>query len=48
MRALLSKRFVKAQIFRRSTHKRGYVYLLTPEGAAAKAALTRDFLARKR
>ena len=48
LRALLTKGFVKAQNFRRSPHKRGYVYLLTPEGVAAKAALTRDFLARKR
>lgn len=48
LRALLTKGFVKAQNFRRSSHKRGYVYLLTTEGVAAKAALTRDFLARKR
>lgn len=48
LRALLTKGFVKAQNFRRSTRKRGYVYLLTPEGVAAKAALTRDFLACKR
>lgn len=48
LRALLGKGFVKAQNFRRSTHKRGYVYLLTPEGVAAKARLTRHFLERKR
>ena len=48
LRALLSKGFVKVQNFRNSTNKRGYVYLLTPEGAAAKANLTRHFLARKR
>ncbi len=48
LRALLTTGFVKAQNFRRSSHKRGYVYLLTHEGVAAKAALTRDFLARKR
>jgi len=34
--------------FRKSTNKHGYVYLLTPEGVAAKADLTRHFLARKR
>jgi hypothetical protein len=28
---------VKVQNFRKSTNKRGYVYLLTPEGVAAKA-----------
>lgn len=48
VRALLAKGFVKAQNFRRSPHKRGYVYLLTRDGVAAKASLTRDFLARKR
>ena len=48
VRALLGKGFVKVQNFRNSTHKRGYVYLLTPEGVAAKASLTRHFLARKR
>jgi MarR family transcriptional regulator, temperature-dependent positive regulator of motility len=48
LRALLAKGFVKVQNFRKSPHKRGYVYLLTPEGVAAKAELTRQFLARKR
>ena len=48
LRALLGKGFVKVQNFRNSKNKRGYVYLLTPEGVAAKASLTRDFLARKR
>ena len=46
LRALLAKGFVKVQNFRKSPHKRGYVYLLTPEGVAAKAELTRQFLAR--
>jgi EPS-associated MarR family transcriptional regulator len=48
LRALLGKGFVKIQNFRKSTNKRGYVYQLTPEGLAAKAELTREFLARKR
>ncbi|MDO8501395.1 MAG: MarR family EPS-associated transcriptional regulator [Gemmatimonadaceae bacterium] len=48
LRALTGKGFVKVQNFRKSTKKRGYVYLLTPEGVAAKADLTRYFLARKR
>jgi EPS-associated MarR family transcriptional regulator len=47
LRALLDKGFVKVQNFRNSSNKRGYVYLLTPEGVAAKAELTRHFLARK-
>lgn len=47
LRALLGKGFVKVQNFRSSAHKRGYAYLLTAEGVAAKAELTRLFLARK-
>lgn len=47
LRALLGKGFVKIQNFRNSSKKRGYAYLLTPEGVAAKAELTRHFLARK-
>lgn len=47
LRALLAKGFVKIQNFRNSENKRGYAYLLTPEGVAAKASLTRIFLARK-
>ena len=45
--ALLEKGFMKVQNFRNSSNKRGYAYLLTPEGVAAKAELTRHFLARK-
>jgi EPS-associated MarR family transcriptional regulator len=48
LRALTAKGFVKVQNFRNSTNKRAYLYLLTPEGVAAKANLTRHFLARKR
>lgn len=48
LRALLAKGFVKVQNFRNSTNKRGYVYLLTPDGVAEKANLTRQFLARRR
>ena len=47
LRALLGKGFVKVLNFRNSSNKRGYAYLLTPEGVAAKAELTRHFLARK-
>lgn len=47
LKALLDKGFVKVKNFRSSSSKRGYVYLLTPAGVAAKAALTRSFLARK-
>lgn len=48
VRALLGKGFVKVQSFRNNPDKRGYAYLLTPKGMAAKADLTRHFLARKR
>jgi EPS-associated MarR family transcriptional regulator len=47
LRALLGKGFVKVQNFRNSSNKRGYAYFITPEGVAAKAELTRHFLARK-
>ena len=47
LRALLDKGLVKVQNFRNSQNKRAYAYLLTPEGVAAKAELTRHFLARK-
>lgn len=47
LRALLGKGFVKVQNFRSSSNKCGYAYYLTPEGAAAKAEITRQFLARK-
>lgn len=47
LQALLSKGFVKVQNFRSSANKRGYAYLLTQDGIAAKADLTRQFLARK-
>lgn len=47
IRALIEKGFVKAENYRNSTHKFGYLYVLTPSGIAAKAELTRYFLARK-
>jgi EPS-associated MarR family transcriptional regulator len=47
MRALMEKGFVKAENYRNSSNKLGYVYLLTPSGITAKAELTRYFLARK-
>jgi EPS-associated MarR family transcriptional regulator len=48
LRALIGRGFVKAENFRNNTNKRAYFYLLTPEGVAAKASLTRHFLASKR
>lgn len=47
IKALLSKGWVKAQNFRRSDNKLGYLYLLTPSGIAEKSRLTRTFLSHK-
>jgi EPS-associated MarR family transcriptional regulator len=47
LRALLKKGLLKVENFRRSDHKMGYLYLLTPSGMAEKARLTRSFIARK-
>ena len=47
LRALIARGFVKAENYRNSTKKSAYLYLLTPSGLAAKAELTREFLARK-
>lgn len=47
LRALLAKGFVKVQNFSSNPNKRGYAYLLTPEGVAAKADLTRQYMAMK-
>lgn len=47
LKALAEKGWVKAGNFRRSKHKGTYMYILTPSGLAAKAALTVRFLQRK-
>jgi EPS-associated MarR family transcriptional regulator len=47
LRALIAKGFVKAENYRKSRNKLAYLYCLTPSGIAAKADLTRQFLARK-
>lgn len=47
IRALIAKGFVKAENYRKSSNKLAYLYLLTPAGVAAKAELTRQFLAVK-
>lgn len=48
LRALIEKGWVKVQNFAQSKNKFGYVYVLTPQGLAHKAALTRSFLRRKK
>ena len=47
LNALVQKGFVKAQNFKRSNNKLGYLYLLTPDGMLEKTALTGRFLERK-
>lgn len=47
LKALMEKGWVKMQNFSQSKNKFGYVYLLTAEGLASKAALTSRFLKRK-
>ena|SRR3989339_465563 len=47
LKALLEKGLIKANNFRRNDNKLAYLYLLTPEGTAAKLSLTRAYLARK-
>jgi len=46
--ALVEKGLIKLGNFSASRDKRRYAYLLTPGGVAEKAALTRNFLKRKR
>lgn len=47
LKALLEKGWVKANNFKRSENKVGYLYVLTPNGAKQRLQLTRSFLARK-
>ena len=47
LKALVDKGLVKIQNFRNSRNKLAYAYVLTPNGVAAKAALTGRFLKRK-
>ena len=45
--ALIDKGWIKLKNFKRSDNKRGYLYLLTPEGVAKKSILAQNFLNRK-
>jgi MarR family transcriptional regulator, temperature-dependent positive regulator of motility len=47
LKALLGKGWVKAQNFKRSDNKLGYLYVLTPSGVSQRMRLTHAFLARK-
>ena len=46
--ALVDKGFVKLKNFTQSRNKANYIYELTPRGIRAKAALTVQFLERKK
>lgn len=48
LKALVGKGFVKLGNFTASEDKRRYAYLLTAKGISARAAMTREFLARKK
>lgn len=48
LNALVAKGLVKLGNFTAAKDKRRYAYLLTAKGITEKAALTRDFLKRKR
>ena len=47
LKALIERGFVKADNFRKSGNKVGYLYVLTPRGVAEKASLATAFLGRK-
>lgn len=47
LRALIQKGQIKIDNFRKSSHKLGYAYILTPQGLMEKSRITRRFLERK-
>ena len=47
LHALVDRGLIKVRNFVRSSNKRGYAYLLTPQGVVAKTRLTQGFVARK-
>ena len=47
LRALVDKGWVKLENFHRNPNKLGYLYLLTPQGVAARTRLAARFLKRK-
>lgn len=47
LRALIEVGAVKANNFRNSSNKSGYLYILTPRGLEEKSKVTRRFLERK-
>ncbi len=47
IQALISKGYVKAQRFKNSKNKMGYIYILTPKGVKEKVIQTEQFIQRK-
>jgi len=47
LRALTEKGLVKARSFKNNPNKKGYLYILTPQGAEEKAKVTARFLKSK-
>lgn len=47
LKALIKKGFVKAQNFKNTEKKAGYIYLLTPRGIGEKSRMTCYFIKRK-
>ena len=47
LKALIDKGLVKANNFRNSQNKKGYIYLLTPRGVEEKSQITLQFLKSK-
>ena len=47
LKSLLAVGWVKLENFQKNPNKLGYLYLLTPEGIAAKSMLTTVFLKKK-
>jgi EPS-associated MarR family transcriptional regulator len=47
LKALIEKGLIKADNFKNSTNKIGYLYLFTPKGLEEKITLTQRFLQRK-
>ena len=47
IKALMGKGLIKIRNFTKNTDKLVYIYILTPEGIAAKAKLTLNFMKRK-
>ena len=45
--ALIDRGLVKAENFKKSNNKAGYLYLLTPKGLTEKVRITARFLQRK-